>query len=219
MSNEAKVRQEYHSLVRKDVLELVPDGMNSVLDVGGGTGGSSAYLKESGKVSKAVVVDLVADNCLPAVDAAYGGNLENPELLHQVKTEQGKFDVILCLDVLEHLTDPWSIVDRLSDMLHPGGVLITSVPNARNYRLTAPLVFKGKFELTDRGLLDRTHLRWFVRSTARELVERDDLAVEYFHGHFGGRKKKLFNKLTLGLFREFLIIQFYIRSRKSVADR
>lgn len=208
------VRDEYHSLVRKDVLELVPSGQKKILDVGGGTGASAAYLKSIGKAEKATIVDLVGDNCLPEIDNSYGGNLEDPELLEKISKENGPYDVILCLDVLEHLTDPWGVVDRLSAMLSPGGCFVVSVPNVRNYKLVVPLVFQGKFELKDRGLMDRTHLRWFVEDTAKELMKRPGLEIDHFHKHFDGQKKLLFNKLTLGLLREFLTIQFYIRAVK-----
>ncbi|MGB3146346.1 MAG: methyltransferase domain-containing protein [Paracoccaceae bacterium] len=209
-----QVREDYHSLVRKEVLALVPDGLNSVLDIGGGVGGSAAYLKSIGKANKATVVDLVAGNCLPEIDAAYGGNLEDPALLQQIEAEQGKVDIVLCLDVLEHLSDPWSVIKQLDGMLNPGGVIIASIPNVRNYRLVVPLVFKGQFKLADKGILDRTHLRWFVRDTAAALMTCSGMKLEHLEGFYQGRKKKLFNMLTLGLFSEFLVLQFYIRVRK-----
>lgn len=213
--SDTSIREDYHSLVRRQVLELVPTGPNKVLDVGGGIGASAAHLKANGKAASATVVDLVGTTCLPEVDHAYGGNLEDPALLRKIGSEQGLFDVVLCLDVLEHLTDPWATVDTLTELLRPGGVIVASIPNVRNYRLLVPLVFKGKFELADSGILDRTHLRWFVGDTARALMSRGDLSVDVFKRHFEGRKKTLFNKATLGAFEDFLTIQFYIRSVKA----
>lgn len=208
------VREDYHALIRKEVLKLVPEGQNNVLDVGGGIGASAAYLKSTGKAAQATVVDLVGTACLPQIDHAFGGDLEDPALLEQVAHDCGPFDVILCLDVLEHLSDPWTVVDRLSDMLVPGGVIVASIPNVRNYRLLGPLLFQGRFDLVERGILDRTHLRWFVGDTAMALMSRRKLRVNAFHNFFEGPKKTLFNRLTLGLFRDFLTIQFYIRSVK-----
>ena len=95
-----QVREDYHALVREDVLDLVPQGQNTVLDIGGGIGASAGYLKDAGKAERYVVVDLVADAKHPSVDAAYSGNLEDPSLLQKIAEEQGAFDVILCLDVL-----------------------------------------------------------------------------------------------------------------------
>ena len=136
-------------------------------------------------------------------------------MLGEVAQECGPFDVILCLDVLEHLTDPWAVVDRLSEMLRPGGCIVASIPNVRNYRLLGPLLFQGRFDLVDRGILDRTHLRWFVGSTAKTLMERGGLRVDHFEPFFEGPRKRLFDRLTFGMFRDFLTIQFYIRSVKA----
>ena len=79
-------------------------------------------------------------------------------------------DLVLCLDVLEHLVDPWTVVRRASPLLKPGGRLILSVPNIRNWKFIWRLLSRGDFHYRDAGLLDRTHLRFFVRETARDLA-------------------------------------------------
>lgn len=208
------IKESYHGLVRHEVLKLAPLCCGNVLDVGGGIGASSAYLKATRRAHAATVIDLVASGCMPEIDHTFSGNLEDATLLDEIAQTCELFDVILCLDVLEHLTDPWAVVDRLSAMLAPGGCIIASIPNVRNYRLIFPLIFQGRFDLVDSGILDRTHLRWFVKDTAKALMSRGDLRVEYCHGFFEGRKKKLFNSLTLGAFRNFLTIQYYIRAVK-----
>ena len=57
------------------------------------------------------------------------GNVENWRFEDEIAP--ASLDLILCLDVLEHLVDPWSVVRRLSPLLAPGGRLIVSVPNIR----------------------------------------------------------------------------------------
>ena len=208
------IRRNYHALVRADVLDLVPKNAGAVLDVGGGVGGSAAHLKSLGRASKAVVVDLVADSHLPEIDDAYSGSLENSALLTRIRADHGTFDTILCLDILEHLSEPWSVVDGLVAMLAPGGVIVASIPNVRNYRLLVPLVFRNRFDLAESGILDRTHLRWFVRDTAIGLFSGAGLDIEQVTEHFTGRRKRLFNVLTVGLFKSFLVIQFFIRARR-----
>ncbi|MEH6392942.1 MAG: methyltransferase domain-containing protein [Sulfitobacter sp.] len=211
---EHNVKASYHGLVRHEVLKLAPQCCGNVLDVGGGIGASSAYLKATRRAHTATVIDLVASDCMPEIDQTFSGDLEDADLFDQVAQNCELFDVILCLDVLEHLTDPWAVIDRLSAMLAPGGCIIASIPNVRNYRLVVPLVFQGKFDLADSGILDRTHLRWFVKDTAKSLMSRGGLRVECCRGFFEGPKKKTFNLLTLGVFRNFLTIQYYIRAVK-----
>ena len=214
MSGDKDVRQGYHDRVRTEVLDLVPAGTSSVLDIGGGIGSSVAYLKTVGKADRAVVVDLVAADSLPEVDASYAGNLEQPALLDQVATEQGTFDAILFLDVLEHLSDPWTVVKRCHEMLNPGGVLIASIPNMRHYSLVLPLVFKGRFDLADAGIRDRTHLRWFPRHAAIDLMTSSGLALDHVEGKYYGKRNKLRDALTLGMMKNFIYLQYFIRVKK-----
>jgi 2-polyprenyl-3-methyl-5-hydroxy-6-metoxy-1,4-benzoquinol methylase len=188
--------------------------MTSVLDVGGGIGSSASWLKLTGRVSRAVVVDLVADDCVPEIDAACSGDLENPNLLDRIAREKGKIDVVLCLDVLEHLRDPGAIVARCHEMLAPGGLIVASIPNVRYHGLVVPLAFAGKFELVDKGILDRTHLRWFVRDTAIRLMTGTGLRLEHVEGFIPGRRWKLLNRLTFGVFEWLFILQYYIRVRR-----
>jgi 2-polyprenyl-3-methyl-5-hydroxy-6-metoxy-1,4-benzoquinol methylase len=194
---------------------MVPEGPNNILDVGGGVGANAEYLKNAGKAERFSVVDLAAENVLPSVDSAFKGNLEDPDLINRIGREAGPFDVILCLDVLEHLSDPWSVVDLLTGIMVGGGTLVASIPNARNYRLTFPLFFKGQFELQEEGIMDRTHLRWFVCSTARDLMSRNGLQIVEIRKNLDSDKKKKFNNFTFGVFEDFLTLQFFIKSVKN----
>ena len=80
------------------------------------------------------------------------------------------FDVVVCADVLEHLPRPEELLERIRTWLAPGGVLLVSVPNVANVTVRAALL-TGRFAYAERGILDRTHLRFFTRRSARELIE------------------------------------------------
>jgi 2-polyprenyl-3-methyl-5-hydroxy-6-metoxy-1,4-benzoquinol methylase len=79
------------------------------------------------------------------------------------------YDVLLFGDTLEHLPDPPALLRRLRPRLAPGGVLVTSIPNVANWSIRLSLLV-GRFRYTDRGLLDRTHLRFYTRRTAVEML-------------------------------------------------
>jgi 2-polyprenyl-3-methyl-5-hydroxy-6-metoxy-1,4-benzoquinol methylase len=215
MRDELEMREDYHARVRPDVLELVPDRADKVLDVGGGIGANVAHLKRMGKARFGAVADLVAHQCLPDVDAAFAGDLEQPDVWRRAGSEAGPFDAILCLDVLEHLKDPWSTVRECHKLLKPNGVIVASIPNARNYRFVLPLPLKGRLDYTDEGILDRTHLRWFVRSTAVDLMTCSGLALEDVQGRYYARKKDILNSATFGVFDDLLFLQYFIRVRRT----
>jgi 2-polyprenyl-3-methyl-5-hydroxy-6-metoxy-1,4-benzoquinol methylase len=86
------------------------------------------------------------------------------------------FDRILLLDVLEHLRDSGQILRECKGLLGSGGRVIVSVPNVANITVRLSLLF-GKFDYTERGILDKTHLRLFTRKTARQLLLQNGYRV------------------------------------------
>lgn len=70
---------------------------------------------------------------------------------------------VLALDVLEHLVEPERLLDALSTWMerHDGSLLVTSVPNVAHRDIAAKLI-GGRWDVTETGLLDHTHLRFFT---------------------------------------------------------
>lgn len=214
--NTGDFRENYHALVRQDVIPLIPKTGGTLLDVGGGVGATAARVRELGLVERAGVIDLVADNSANIdLDFRAAGDLEDLEFISNILEKQGPFNIVLCLDVLEHLTDPWAVVAKLHEGLATGGFMIASVPNVRNYKALLPLLFLNQWKLQDAGILDRTHLRFFVRSTAIDLMTSSGMILQkVVPAPSGGRKVKLFRHLTLGLLNSFTDSQYLICVRK-----
>jgi 2-polyprenyl-3-methyl-5-hydroxy-6-metoxy-1,4-benzoquinol methylase len=204
----------YHDRVRFDVFGVVPENAGRGLDLGGGVGATGAALKSSGRATRTVLVDQVADTIAAGVDEAFAGNLEDASLIDRVVAEAGPFDTILCLDILEHLRDPWSVVRSLHNALAPGGAMVISVPNLNHFSVVGPLVFKDQFQLKDAGILDRTHLRWFTRHGAVELATCSGLACEKVQSNIFSRRDRLLGYLTFGLLNRFLALQYVVRVRR-----
>ena len=208
--------ESYHDHVRHDVIPHVPDSDGKLLDLGGGIGATAATLKKMGKAAQVGVADMI-DNSdeLLDLDFRFQGDLEDPALLEKIVAEQGKFDVILALDILEHLRDPWTVARSLAEMLKEGGSLVASIPNVRNYKALLPLLMKNQWQYRDAGILDRTHLRFFVRSTAIDLVKQTGLDITgVYASPSGGRKIKLFRAVTLGLLNSFTDRQYIVVAQK-----
>ncbi len=90
--------------------------------------------------------------------------------------QDGSFDRILLLDVLEHLKAPEPLLADCRRLLSERGALIVSTPNIANITVRLALLF-GRFPYADRGILDWTHLRFFTRRTIRQLLEDSGFAV------------------------------------------
>lgn len=208
------VRETYHDLVRHDVLGLLPDSLGALLDFGGGIGATSAYLRETNRAERAVLFDQIAAEALPGIDGVEAIDLDDHEAIAAALARSGNFDTILALDILEHLKDPWGVVQLLEGSLRPGGVLIVSVPNVSFIGIVWSLVMRGRFQYTEAGVMDRTHLRWFTRTSAIELAKGDTLCIEAVEVNTKGRKGRYLLAATLGFAERFLAQQYKIRVRK-----
>ena len=86
------------------------------------------------------------------------------------------FDAVVCADVLEHLPRPEELLGRIRSWLRVGGALFVSLPNVANVSVRAALLL-GRFPYAERGILDRTHLRFYTRRSAVGLVASAGFAV------------------------------------------
>lgn len=170
--------REYFGTARREIVPHLPARAERLLELGCGTGATIAMIKSLRSVAWAGGVELFEDAARQAeaqCDRVWRADIERTPI--ETEIPPGSLDLILCLDVLEHLVDPWTAVKRITPLLRPGGQMIVSIPNVRNYKFIRDLLFKGRFRYADAGLLDRTHLRFFVRETAMELAEAGGLRV------------------------------------------
>lgn len=168
----------YFDRPRREILPHLPGRTARVLDLGCGAGATVALLRGEAGVEWAGGVELdraAAARAAAHLDRLWQGDVATAPL--EAEIAPGSLDLVLCLDVLEHLVDPWEVVARVSPLLAPGGRLIVSVPNVRNWKFLWRLFAHGDFRYTDAGILDRTHLRFFTRETAIGLATGAGLSL------------------------------------------
>ncbi len=90
---------------------------------------------------------------------------------------QGLFDAIVYGDVLEHLNDPLPVLVALDRTLAADGRVVVSVPNVAHLWVRLSLAL-GRWDYADRGILDRTHLRFFTKRSFAALLRDAGLSVE-----------------------------------------
>jgi len=85
----------------------------------------------------------------------------------------GTYDAIFCLEVLQQLRDPETVLRKLSTALTPDGEIVVSVPNEFHIvrRLTTLLGNPGF------GGLDDSHLKLFTPLRGENLMRRCGLKV------------------------------------------
>jgi 2-polyprenyl-3-methyl-5-hydroxy-6-metoxy-1,4-benzoquinol methylase len=122
------------------------------------------------------VTGIEADPAMAAAGAAHCERMLVADLNRAVPALDGVFDVIVCADVLEHLADPTDVLRTLVRALAPGGDVVVSVPNVAHLWMRLSLL-AGRFDYAERGILDRTHLRFFTRRSLDALLAAADLST------------------------------------------
>jgi 2-polyprenyl-3-methyl-5-hydroxy-6-metoxy-1,4-benzoquinol methylase len=203
---------DYFGHARTVVVPLLPAGrVDRILDVGCGRGDTLAYLRAQGRCTWTCGVELfpeAGEAARDRLDEMHIGNIEHLEL----PIPPASLDVVLCLDVLEHLIDPWATAARLAALLKPGGVLIASIPNVRHFRVVLPLLFRGSWKYADFGLMDRTHLRFFTKASAIELLESAGLTVDAVRtSGMESLSKRALAAASFGALEPFFVFQYLLR--------
>jgi SAM-dependent methyltransferase len=92
----------------------------------------------------------------------------------------GRFDFIICADVLEHLRQPERLLRQCRERLAPGGALIASLPNSGHAYFRGHTLV-GHFPQHDRGLFDRTHVQFYTWHGWVDLLARAGFLIETLH--------------------------------------
>lgn len=148
-----------------------------VLELGCGAGGMTRAMAEIG--CKVVGVEMdpeAAEHARPFADHVVVGELSTLDLAAELG--EGRFDVLVFGDVLEHLPDPLTALRRTRALLKPGGHVVISVPNIAHGDVRLALL-RGRFDYGPLGLLDATHIKFFTWDSLREMIHDAGLvAVE-----------------------------------------
>ena len=226
MNTEQYIKKEpnYFTHTRLDIISVLPvDPEQKILEIGAGAGDTLVYIKENHLASEVMGVEHVT---IPGSNQQYQGidkfqiaNIENEE----IDAPKNYFDVIICADVLEHLSDPWKAINKITGHLKPGGLIVASIPNIREWKALGKIFFKGTFSYEDAGgIMDKTHLRFFCKRDMLQLLNTDQLSPVFCKPNFlmksvpKGKKRRIINMLSLGLFKDFLAVQYIIIAKKRI---
>ena len=90
--------------------------------------------------------------------------------------KNNSFDIIIMADIIEHLKDSLGIVKYFAECLKKDGIMIISTANVANIYVRLKLL-AGNFDYEERGIMDRTHLRFFTLKTFRKLAKEANLKI------------------------------------------
>jgi 2-polyprenyl-3-methyl-5-hydroxy-6-metoxy-1,4-benzoquinol methylase len=166
------VGSSYYRQARSEMFEFIPKGLSIALEVGCGSGFFGKELIEQGMevwgIEKSKEAGTEANNRLSGVfigtleeffiSKAKKDSTEHPDNSIFEKT----FDCIIFNDVLEHMSDPWVCLDLSKSLLKNEGIIVASIPNIRFYRVIRDLLIGKDFRYVEKGVMDRSHLRFFT---------------------------------------------------------
>jgi len=184
----ASVRQlpvkdaSYFEHARPEVVALIPMTARRILDVGCGRGRLGDRLKER-QPAEVVGIELQADAAAVArerLDQVVEQSAEDPAL----DFPDGRFDCVVCADVLEHLREPAEVLAKIRRWLTPDGALVASLPNVRHHSVVASLL-AGNWTYESAGLLDSDHVRFFTRREIEKLLYRQGFEIQALHSKPG----------------------------------
>lgn len=205
-------------------------GMNKrVLELGAGPGSMTRILRDHNncKVSAIEIDENAIEKLFPVCEHVYQCNL-NDHAWHTLLSNDGKFEVVIAADVLEHLNDPSMTLNIIKKVLDVEGYVVVSLPHICHNSIIACL-FQENWECNDWGLLDKTHIRFFgikniqqlFDNTGFEIVEAEFIVIPpeqtEFANHWNYVHEDLKKLLTNNRFGN--VYQFVIKARPSTLPR
>jgi SAM-dependent methyltransferase len=158
---------DYYGEERADVGKFIGDDVRDVLEIGCGGGATARFLSER-RGMRVVGVELnpaVAERASRWLERVIVGDVAEVEL------PESAFDLVLALELVEHLPEPEGVLRKLARAVRPGGRMLLSVPNVGHHSVVRDLL-AGRWDYLPVGLLCYTHYRFFCRSTLVDWLGR-----------------------------------------------
>lgn len=172
--------EHYYTNVRHEMADLLPQNSKTVLDVGCSEGMFGSFLKNNHNI-EVWGIEMMTDAGEVAknkLDKVFIGPCEN----HLDSLPENYFDAIYFNDVLEHLIDPYLVLEKIKPKLTKNGVIISSIPNLRYHKVLKDLVLYKNFDYTMDGVLDKTHLRFFTTKSIVKMYKKLDFEIVIHKG-------------------------------------
>jgi ubiquinone/menaquinone biosynthesis C-methylase UbiE len=204
----------YFSCDRPELVPLIPAEATRILEVGCGEGRFANTLRAARPASRLEIVGVEVNEAAGQVarsvlDHVIVGNVEQLEVGYD-----NYFDCVVFADVLEHLVDPWKVLCRARSFLKDGGRVVASIPNVQHWAVLADLL-RGRWDYAEYGIMDNTHLRFFTRTSIRDLFESTGFGAVEIRPLLGATARAQIVRLaTAGLAIPFLARQYLVVAQK-----
>lgn len=132
-----------HEQIAESIGKKMPKG-SKILDFGAGEGALSERLFDLGY--KVTAADKDAENFKSKSCEFYPINFDKPKEVDAFTLKhENQFDVVLGIEVIEHVQDQWKYARQLMAMAKPGGIILITTPNTTSWLSRMIFLFTGRF--------------------------------------------------------------------------
>lgn len=91
-----------------------------------------------------------------------------------------KFDAVLCVEVIEHMENPWQLVRDIASLARPGGIVLISTPNIGSWYSRGRFFLNGKFPFFYKEDSEYGHIHALSQTELELICHQAGLQVEKF---------------------------------------
>lgn len=198
-----------HSFIENIIKNKITD-KSKILDVGAGTGAFIERISKYGGIYSAIEIDEKSFNL-------NGIKLYKLDLNNDFAKEiDEKFDIIIAIEIIEHIENPHHFIRQLKKILARSGIIIITTPNPENIPSRLKFLFKGNirgfewFMTKNSNKHEMQHISPIFSSLFLRIIEENDMLLDSYYS-FPRKKFTNSNKVIIILSR---IIAPFLRGYK-----
>lgn len=156
------------------LIEFLPTEVESVLDIGCGTGRLGGRIRELAPACRVVGITLSAEEAAAARSRL--SEVQVRDLRAETLADLGRFQVVVCSHSLGYFHDVETFLSSVRSALRPDGRLLLAVPNVLAWRTRLQFLL-GRFEYVQSGTLHHGYARFYDRRSIVAMLERNGFEI------------------------------------------
>lgn len=167
-----------HDSHNPDLLALMPKDARTIVEVGCSSGALAREYKKLNPKCRYIGIEVVPEYAELAkryCDSVMALDIESTS--QDFLTTTFNADCWVFGDSLEHLRDPWHLLERIRATIAKESCIVACIPNTQHWTTLLRLCC-GDLRYEDSGLWDRSHLRFFTRLTIMDMFKNSGFAIQ-----------------------------------------